>query len=65
MCKSSYIYILVGFEISDVLGINDKDYSITFGLYFSVEWSEPRLNLSKELWGEDNVTSEDELVPGN
>ena len=24
-----------GFEISDVLAINDKDYSITFGLYFS------------------------------
>ena len=36
-----------GFEISDVLAINDKDYSITFGLYFSVEWLEPRLNLSK------------------
>ena len=31
-----------GFEISDVLSINDKDYSITFGLYFSVEWVEPR-----------------------
>ena len=39
--------IFAGFEISDVLAINDKDYSITFGLYFSVEWLEPRLNLSK------------------
>ena len=47
-----------------MLGINDKDYSITFGLYFSVEWMEPRLNLSNELWGEDNVAKEDDLVPG-
>jgi len=57
--------IKIGFEISDVLGINDKDYSITFGLYFSVEWMEPRLNLSKELWGEDMVAGEDDLVPVN
>lgn len=57
--------IKIGFEISDVLSINDKDYSITFGLYFSVEWMEPRLNLSKELWGEENVAGEDDLVPVN
>ena len=53
-----------GFEISDVLAINDKDYSITFGLYFIVEWVEPRLNLSNELWGEDVVGRDDNLVPG-
>ena len=47
----------LGFEISDVLAINDKDYSITFGLYFIVEWVEPRLNLSNELWGEEVVGS--------
>ena len=57
--------IVSGFEISDVLGINDKDYSITFGLYFSAEWFEPRLNLSTELWGEENVTSQHDLVPGD
>ena len=56
--------MIAGFEISDVLAINDKDYSITFGLYFSVEWMEPRLNLSKDLWSESNVLSEMELVPG-
>ena len=60
----SYKEIISGFEISDVLAINDKDYSITFGLYFSVEWLEPRLNLSMELWGEENVISEQDLVPG-
>ena len=47
-----------------MLGINDKDYSITFGLYFIVEWVEPRLNLSLELWGNENVASKQELVPG-
>jgi hypothetical protein len=52
--------VILGFEISDVLAINDKDYSITFGLYFSVEWVEPRLNLSTELWGKED----DDLVPG-
>ena len=45
-----------------MLGINDKDYSITFGLYFSVEWQEPRLNLSSELWSLDREAAE--LVPG-
>ena len=55
----------VGFEISDVLAINDKDYSITFGLYFSVEWIEPRLNLSSDLWGSHVVEKDSDLVPVN
>lgn len=55
--------IKIGFEISDVLRISDKDYSITFGLYFSVEWFEPRLNLSRELWGSDRADTE--LIPVN
>ena len=54
----------LGFEISDVLRISDKDYSVTFGLYFSVEWFEPRLNLSRDLWGEGRVASDTELIPG-
>jgi len=57
--------IKIGFEISDVLKIDDKDYSITFGLYFSVEWIEPRLNLSQDLWGPSNVESDEDLVPVN
>jgi len=55
--------IKIGFEISDVLSINDKDYSITFGLYFSVEWVEPRLNLSQDVWGGPEFT--ESLVPVN
>ena len=58
--KTDVIFYFPGFEISDVLSINDKDYSITFGLYFSVEWVEPRLNLSSDVWGH----SGDSLVPG-
>ena len=49
-----------GFEICDVLKINDKDYSITFSLYFSVEWFEPRLNISKLAWDSHSQ----ELLPG-
>ena len=47
-----------------MLRISDKDYSVTFGLYFSVEWFEPRLNLSSDLWGEGRVASDTELIPG-
>ena len=33
-CNKSFTSSPPGFEISDVLKIDDKDYSITFGLYF-------------------------------
>ena len=56
--------IFAGIEISDVLKIDDKDYSITFSLYFNVQWSEPRLNLSKTFFNSENITSDDHLVPG-
>jgi len=63
--RTSTNEIKIGFEISDVLKIDDKDYSITFGLYFSVEWFEPRLNLSQDLWGDHNIASDTDLVPVN
>ena len=62
--ESNQKHDFLGFEISDVLRISDKDYSVTFGLYFSVEWFEPRLNLSRDLWGEGRVASDTELIPG-
>ena len=62
--ESDQKHDFLGFEISDVLRISDKDYSVTFGLYFSVEWFEPRLNLSRDLWGEGRVASDTELIPG-
>ena len=58
------ITMISGIEISDVLKIDDKDYSITFSLYFNVQWSEPRLNLSTEFFDTENVTGEEQLVPG-
>ena len=53
-----------GIEISDVLKIDDKDYSITFSLYFNVQWSEPRLNLSQEFFNSQNISTDEQLVPG-
>ena len=69
MITTNFVPFLVlyfaGLEISDVLKIDDKDYSITFSLYFNVQWSEPRLNLSREFLDTENITSDDDhLVPG-
>jgi hypothetical protein len=64
--ESKNINFISGIEISDVLKIDDKDYSITFSLYFNVQWSEPRLNLSSEFFETEteNTTGEEQLVPG-
>ena len=59
-----YLNFVSGIEISDVLKIDDKDYSITFSLYFNVQWSEPRLNLSQEFFNSENITGDEQLVPG-
>lgn len=42
----------VGIEIhiSDVLKINDRDFSITFSLYFNVQWREPRLQIDPNFF---------------
>ncbi|TRY81129.1 hypothetical protein TCAL_14453 [Tigriopus californicus] len=61
--RNDHNTIDIGIEISDVLKIDDKDYSITFSLYFNVQWSEPRLNLSVDFFNSENITSEDHLVP--
>lgn len=63
--RNDHNVIDIGIEISDVLKIDDKDYSITFSLYFNVQWSEPRLNLSVDFFNSENITSEDHLVPVN
>ena len=64
-CSQEILSNFSGLEISDVLKIDDKDYSITFSLYFNVQWSEPRLNLSREFLDTENITAEeDQLVPG-
>jgi len=42
--------ILVEIHINDVLKINDRDFSITFSLYFNVQWREPRLQLNPSFF---------------
>ena len=42
--------IKVELHISDVLKINDRDFSITFSLYFNVQWLEPRINLNPSFF---------------
>ena len=41
-------------HISDVLKINDRDFSITFSLYFNVQWREPRLHLNPSFFQQFN-----------
>ena len=64
LISKSSPFAVSGIEISDVLKIDDKDYSITFSLYFNVQWSEPRLNLSQEFFNSENITTDEQLVPG-
>ena len=45
-------------------GLCQKEPFSTFSLYFNVQWSEPRLNLSGEFFSSENITSDDHLVPG-
>ena len=47
--------IKVELHISDVLKINDRDFSITFSLYFNVQWLEPRLNLNPSFFQNRSV----------
>ena len=42
--------IMVELHISDVLKINDRDFSITFSLYFNVQWREPRITLNPSFF---------------
>jgi hypothetical protein len=42
--------ISIEIHISDILKINDRDFSITFSLYFNVKWKEPRLRLNPSFF---------------
>ena len=43
-------HIGIEIHISDVLKINDRDFSITFSLYFNVQWREPRLQIDPNFF---------------
>ena len=48
--KSIYFFqenlIKIEIHISDVLVINDRDFSITYSLYFNVQWWDPRIHVN-------------------
>ena len=44
------LHIGIEIHISDVLKINDRDFSITFSLYFNVQWREPRLQIDQNFF---------------
>ena len=45
--------INIEIHISDILVIDDRDFSITYSLYFNVQWKEPRLKINKNFF-QDN-----------
>ena len=63
--------ISVTIDISEVLRINDKDYSITFACYFNVEWEERRIWLGPDFGreqagpGVNTTMNPDIIVPMN
>ena len=53
----------VSIDIEEVREVNDRDYSITFGAYFNVEWKEGRLNLLPDFGAPHKAGSEPSYVP--
>ena len=45
--------INIEIHISDILVIDDRDFSITYSLYFNVQWKEPRLKINNNFF-QDN-----------
>lgn len=57
----------IGIDITDVLRINDKEYSVEFSSYFNVMWTEPRLHIPQRFLSELNSSesSAGEMIPVN
>jgi len=57
----------IGIDITDVLRINDKEYSVEFSSYFNVMWTEPRLHIPKRFLTDLNFTrgSSQSMIPVN
>jgi len=57
----------IGIDITDVLRINDKEYSVEFSSYFNVMWTEPRLEIPSLFLTDMNSTSlsEQSMIPVN
>jgi len=57
--------IQIEIHISDVLVIDDRDFSITYSLYFNVQWREPRLHINSDFFQDrmEAPTTDDTLTP--
>jgi len=57
----------IGIDITDVLRINDKEYSVEFSSYFNVMWTEPRLHIPDRFLNELNESdiAAGEMIPVN
>ena len=42
-------------DIMDIMDVNDKEFSVTLSMYFSVKWDEPRFETNNTV-GEDQWT---------
>ena len=45
----SPVNVDINVEILDILSVNDKDFSITMSMYFSVMWQESRIVTKNEI----------------
>ena len=50
----NHVNIEVG--IMDIMGVNDKEFSVTLTMYFNVKWNEPRIETN-------NTFIEGDMVP--
>jgi len=55
--------IKIEIHISDVLVINDRDFSITYSLYFNVHWWDPRIHVNKDFFKDRVAPEPDTLTP--
>ena len=45
----SPVHVDINVEILDILSVNDKEFSITMSMYFSVMWQESRIVTKNEI----------------
>ena len=49
------VHVDIDVEILDILSINDKEFSITMSMYFSVQWQESRYAATDMFVMFDNI----------
>ena len=41
--------VAVETDIMDIMGVNDKQFSVTISMYFAVKWDEPRIETNNTV----------------